>query len=387
MKTVIISDTHLGMTGEDGSGYYSLLSSGLNVSQDIKDLVNFKTNSFVKTITDFAAGEDITLVGCGDVLDLAMSQINPAMCDLARLLEKLPMISNFYYIVGNHDHHVWTLRSELYSIVRHLSAGRMPKEGSIFEPTAPSGEPFLLFTKMLSTYLKRPLTVSIAYPTLQMSFPCGQILITHGHLFGDIYTKVSNVLRPYITGTTTLHADTVVNAPIIEFIYWLIGETGDKMGASGGLSSIIYSDIQKGKSSLVNSLIERAVDVLLSDGIIKGIPNSWERWLTKKILKNLVAKSIPHVDNISSSDRHKDTSSAKESVNNWLTNVVKDDNFNVFVSGHTHVSYDFETNINGKKIRCLNPGGWEIEPVVKGSFEADSNIILIDDKEIRLVKI
>jgi hypothetical protein len=383
-KTVIVSDLHLGMTGVDGSGFWSVLSAGNGALDEIRRIQSAKMDAFVKAVEDFSGGEPIVLIGVGDILDLAMSHMRTCLDDLVALLKRLPMVSEFKFIVGNHDHTIWRMWSELRNLVYPMLFGNEPFAGSFFEPTSPDGDGFEPLTKLLTAKLGRVFPVKAAYPILKMDSPEGPMVLHHGHLFGDLYTLVSDVLAPYLKGVSTLHAQTVVNAPTTEFIDWLIGEMGDRMGDEGGLAGTIFSDMQKGKSSSVNALLDQAVDVLLPDGIIKGIPDSWERWIAKKVAKKLVDGTLPHVNIIVSPDRHADKSATRAGAAKWMADVLQDKDVKVFVSGHTHLSDDFEADVGGNKVRCLNPGGWQVEPMYPN---ADTKMILVDDKGIRLVEI
>lgn len=382
-KTVIISDTHLGMDGADGSGYYSLLSLGANATDDIKKAIAEKTDAFVKLMNDFSNGENIILIGCGDILDLAMSHMRPALEDLVALLKKLPMVSEFIYVAGNHDHHIWTMYEERKRLCLPMIYGNLPDSGSIFEPTAPGGEPLDIVSELLYRQLGRIFPVKIAYPILKIDSPEGPAVLMHGHLFGDIYTLVSDVLTPYITDTNRVRAQAIVNASTTEFVDWLIGEMGDGMGVEGGLAGKIFSDMQKGSGSSVNELLSRAVDVLLPNGIVKGIPDSWERWFAKKIAKHFVDGTLPHINKITSADRHQDINITRASTAKWLNDVLVDKDVRVFITGHTHIGDDFEADVGGRKVRCLNPGGWQVEPLY---LTADTRAILID-KDIKIVSI
>lgn len=381
-KFAILSDIHFGQNGTDGSGYVSLLSRPEVAPEEFQAVLTVKQESLAQTLANFAGPDKIVLVGCGDILDLAMSHMRTALEDLVALLRKLPMVGEFVYVVGNHDHHIWAIHSELARSTDRMIAGEMPLPGAVFEPTAPSGMISEPLTRLLSTQLGRPIQVSIAYPILRLDSPDGRMVLMHGHLFGDIYTKISDILRPYIKDPNRLRVDTVVNAPTTEFVDWLIGEFGDGMGADG-LAETVYADIEKGKASSVNALIDRAVDVLLPDGIVKGIPDSWERWLTKKISKRLIAESIPHLNIVVSADRHADKSGTRAAAAKWLADVLADPEAKVFVFGHTHLSDDFQADVAGIKVRCLNPGGWEIEPAFP---TPDSKVVLVG-KAIFLVDV
>jgi hypothetical protein len=88
------------------------------------------------------------------------------------------------------------------------------------------------------------------------------LYVTHGHLFGGIYTWLSQILQERLVRFPPERVAATVNPSLIEFIYWLLGETGEGMGADG-LAETIYTDLQKGNTSTARAFIPDLVGTLV----------------------------------------------------------------------------------------------------------------------------
>jgi len=367
MKYIALSDLHLGQTGKDNTGEISLLSCGADMPE-----ADRKIDSLGSTIRDFAGSSPVSLILVGDVLDLSLAYMETALKDFASLLSKLPVIHNIIYVVGNHDHHIWTMHCEHINVIDRLNKGFLPKSGSIYRRTKLDGEKFSLFEK----FLNNP-NVSIAYPMYCMADK--NLYFTHGHLFGGLYTFISDILEPFLPEGSS-HLDTVatVNISVIEFIYWLLGETGQGMGADG-IMEAIYMDSQKGKKSKLYTALKSAIEVLLPNGIIAGFPDAWEHALAVWVGKHIIDETVKEPKPLSSMDRHKPSEKSRELAIKWTDNTICDSPLKLVV-GHTHVSDYFVKD----KFEMFNLGGWLID---EREPEPDSNILLIDDNKLELKKV
>lgn len=365
MKYVAISDAHLGQDGSDGFGQLSLLSS-CNPYGTI--------DKFSKVISDFAGNSPISLIAVGDVMDLTLSYMEICLTEFTRLLQKLPKFNEIIYVVGNHDHHFWTMHSEYRHITSALAEGKLPRPGSMYRSTNIHGERF----QLLEPLLNGP-TVLLAYPMFRL--PDTSIYFTHGHLFGDLYTFLSDVLAPFAKpGMTKINAAATINVAVIEFIYWLLGETGEGMGADGVMEAI-QTDAQKGKKSLLYQAVESAVDVLLPNGIIKGFPDSWERSIAKWIGRNIINIYVKDPKPLASYDRHMPSENSRKLAQKWIAETINDEKITL-VSGHTHRSDNF--SVPDKQINLINLGGWLIDAEDESP---DTNVLLIDGDKLELRKI
>ena len=90
------------------------------------------------------------------------------------------------------------------------------------------------------------------------------------HLFGGIYTWLSQILQKRLVRFPPERVAATVNLSLIEFIYWLLGETGEGMGADG-LVETIYTDLQKGNTSTARALISDLVGTLVDSVIVNKL--------------------------------------------------------------------------------------------------------------------
>ncbi len=327
------------------------------------------------TISDFAGTSPVSLILVGDVLDLSLAYMETALKDFVGLLNRLPKVHNIIYVVGNHDHHIWTMHCEHNHIIDRLNRGFLPKSGGIYQKTKLEGEKFPLFERLLNNP-----GVSIAYPMYYMANK--NMYFTHGHLFGGLYTFISDALKPFIPeDLSNIDAVATLNIAVIEFIYWLIGETGHGMGADG-IMEAIYMDSQKGKKSKLYTALKSAVEVLLPDGIVKGFPDAWERAIAVWVGRHIIDETVKEPKPLSSLDRHQPSTTSRVRASRWVKNIIQNKEPIKLVCGHTHVS-DQITSDDGS-VEMFNLGGWLID---ESEPEPDSHVLLIDDNTLELKKV
>ena len=348
-KIVAISDAHLGQNGSDGLGARSLLSLGEPAIPKLENIIH-----------KFSEDSEVALIGVGDTLDLSVAYLHDALVDLVNLLKKIPQVTELVLVVGNHDHHLFTSHCEMENHFWPLQQGEIPKKQGIYSPLSPETiSPEL--TGLLSTQLLRPVTVYLAYPTMDCVLGSTRYIFTHGHLFGDIYTLLSDILAPQLEkfAPHTLHSEVLAttNLPIIEFIYWLLGEMGEGLGVDG-LIEAIYIETQKGKKNLVHQLIDQTIDILLPNGVLPVIPDRWERYLIKKAARLLLNQYLkkPAVLTCTSTDRHSSLSDTRDKTEAWNN---KAGYYNILVSGHTNT---LDYWINQADQHHYNLGSWLLEP-------------------------
>lgn len=370
MKIIAISDAHLGQTGKDNTGYFSLLSAKCTDPR-----AKEKREKLVQEVKNFAGDDYLTLVGVGDILDLSFSYIKDALEDLVELIRILP-VDDFVYVVGNHDHFMWTMDCEHRNVVSKLMMGNYPIPGTVYKST--EGH----FSALLENFLVRQLgwttTVILSYPVFY--HPGSNVAFTHGHLFGDMYTYMSEILEPFMEteGAPYREVAATVNMPLIEFIYWLLGETGEGMGAEGVMEAV-YAKIKEGKKSDLFKAIDRGVDVLFPDGLVKGIPDSWERKFVKWICHKIVDHYVKEPKPLSSLDRHMPSEGSRKKAEEWMKRTK--DTTPTLVVGHTHVADDY---IMSPDLRVINLGAWLVEPDMP---DPDTSVLFIDEHGMELKKI
>lgn len=396
-KYVAISDLHLGQNGVDRHGQFSLLSQ---VPESLAQEHAFAKAALTRLrskLADFAGNDRVTLIVTGDLLDLSLASLGEALADLADLLRELPEVEALVWVIGNHDHHVWSTHcEERYLLAKLRDHGRNwpevlrsePNEG-LHRPTSFEGEPLTVFEKPLEVALGRPFELRIAYPAFRMSLTDRtpglleeesrtHFYFTHGHLFGGLFSFLSEILEQRLSHLPKERVAATVNLSIAEFIYWLLGQTGEGMGANG-LMETIYTDLQKGCQSSTTALISKLVDVMAPSGIIDGIPNSLERKALKELLV-LFLKQVTAAENnpSKSAERYLTREKSRRFAEKWAiesANLLRYDRVH-FVYGHTHVADQFE--ILGPSIQAYNLGSWLVEP---GCPPPCAQLLCIEDAE------
>jgi UDP-2,3-diacylglucosamine pyrophosphatase LpxH len=365
-KIVAISDLHLGQSGVDGLGQYSLLSS--RVAQNL-------VRPLVQSVARFADNDPVTLVVAGDFLDLAIAYAEDALADLHVLLGAFVGVVRFeeiVHVVGNHDHHLWSQHSEDKRIFAPLREGRVPSHGdaprakAAYQVTPPSGESFGLLQPLVDRIFGSvgP-KITIAYPSYvrQIDRDETQLYVTHGHLFGGLYTELSRLLRDKLAGLPLAQVAATVNQPVIESIFWLLGETGEGIGADG-LVEAIYTDAQRGTLSQVRGLVARLVDQVLPHGVLWRVLGHWERKIVVDAIMTELAKVVlsPRAASSTSADRFADLETTRAALRGWLRDTIGDrlERRTIVLYGHTHVWDEYE--IPDSAICSWNLGTWLVEP-------------------------
>lgn len=370
MKRIVISDTHLGQTGQDGYGQVSLLSA-VPEGHELKDAADAKLAAFASAVRDFSDGDPIALCVNGDLLDLSLSTMRDGLESLAHMLEPLENVRRLEYVIGNHDHHMWMLHSEHRRVIEPLEKGMLP-DPVPYAATSEDGDPTRWLASFLTKRLGRKIECSIAYPALvldwdrrsrQPSDPRDRLYATHGHLFGSLYTFVSRILSPFMEDPDLdPRALAVTNLALTEFIYWLLGETGEGMGVDG-IVEAIYTDMDKGKESNLRKALASAAGVLFPNGIVSWIPDSWERWFLRK-MAGRIAKHLAEGKGqpMTSSARHSSAESNAEEATGWIREFLPREDKGrtrvIFACGHTHVAHRFQV----ENVWVYNTGSWLYEP-------------------------
>jgi UDP-2,3-diacylglucosamine pyrophosphatase LpxH len=372
-KIVAISDPHLGQNGADKLGQYSLLSA--SVSDNL-------VGAFARAVAAFAGSDRYTLLVAGDFLDLSLAYAEDALTDLRGLLEALALTrapDEIVYTIGNHDHHLWSLHSEDKRLLAPLRAGHVPSSlintpaaKAMYQVTPAKGENFTILQPLVdSVYGQGRTKITIAYPSYTRPLDDDAFLyVTHGHLFGGLYTELSNLLAPKLVGLPHDRVAATVNHPLIEFIYWQLGEAGEGLGADG-LVEQIYTDIQKGTLSKVRQIVARLVEQVLPHGVLWRVIGGWERRIVVDLIMAELAKELlsPTTSANASADRFADLETTRAGLLAWLKAVPSMSNRvigshrmdnTIVLYGHTHVRDDWRIPDTG--VHSYNLGTWLVEP-------------------------
>jgi Calcineurin-like phosphoesterase len=363
-KLIAISDLHLGQNGTDGLGQYSLLST--KAPQNL-------VPQLVQSVASFAAGDPITLLVAGDFLDLSIAYAEDALADLQALLSAfvgVVRLDEIVYCVGNHDHHLWSLHSEDKRLLAPLRDGRVPANGdepsakAMYQVTSTEGEPFSLLQPLVNRIFGSPAPgITISYPSYARALTQDTALyVTHGHLFGGLYTELSDLLKRKLSGLPHDSVAAMVNQPIIELIYWLLGETGEGLGADG-LVEEIYTDMQRGTISRVRGLVTRLVAQILPHGVLWRVIGSLERKIVVDAVMDELGKVLlsPPASANASADRYADLETTRAGLRTWMEAIDwPKQQPTIVLYGHTHVWDDYAIPDTG--VHSWNLSTWLVEP-------------------------
>ena len=365
-KIVAISDPHLGQCGADGLGQYSLLSTRSSTN---------RVAAFVDAVASFSAGDPVTLLVAGDLLDLSLAYFGDAVEDLRALLAAIAAaavrIDEVVHVVGNHDQHVWSMHSEERRLLSHLRDGRVPSTGitaadkAAYHVTSRAGESHVLLRPLVEKIFEGspPPKVTIAYPSYERSLTDDVTLyVTHGHLFGGIYTELSSLVGDRLAGLPHDRVAATVNQPLVELVYWLLGETGEGVGADGLVESI-YTDMQRGSISKVRDLVVRLVEQILPHGVLWRVLGSLERRIVVDAVMSVLSKILlsPSTITATSADRFADLQETRDGLRAWLSAIEWPTQAQtVAIYGHTHVWDDWE--VPDTRVHSWNLSTWLVEP-------------------------
>lgn len=375
MKYIVLTDIHLGQNKDDmiKGGQYCLLSHIHPKHDEAYSRSRKAIIDLSRRVKEFAKGGEVELIVTGDFLDLSLAFMKDSMKDLVHMLRALPSVSTVIYVAGNHDHHIWTAHSEHKNSTGMMEKGSLPRGGSVYKDTPEKGEFSPAISNMCTSLLQREIVFRIAYPVFSFEENGELYYFTHGHLFGGLYTAMSDILKGRLTGLDAASAAAIVNAPLIEFIYWSLSQVGNAMGADGFVEQI-YADIQTGKKSNIKKLIGDAVTALTPDGVIPIIPDSVEKWV---VVKSAMAMIGQIQGKKKSNDRHKEKKETRNDLLKWVEDTgLSSTQKTHFFYGHTHVADKW--NVLLTNIMSYNLGSWLVEP---GHEHPSTKIAFIDTRE------
>jgi len=360
-KIVAISDPHLGQSGTDTMGQYSLLST-----RSTRNLVH----EFADAVTRYAGADKVSLVVTGDLLDLSLSFMEDALTDLRALLAALK-IDEIIYPIGNHDIKMWELHCEDKNLLASLRLGNVPSSDpsdatskALYHITPSAGEPFSLLQHLVDQiYGVGKVPIKIAYPSYTIPLPDGGLgYFFHGHLHTKLYTEISDLLQDRLAAFPHDRVAATVNEPMIGLIYWLLGEMGEGLGADG-LVERIYTDLQKGDDSQIKGIVERVVAKVVPGGLIARA----ERALLTSFIMHHIGNVLPSKSG-ASKDRHADVEKTLSELNGWIhavsplkERVLDKAHRTIVVFGHTHTPI-LDYRFPDTSVSAWNLGTWLVEP-------------------------
>ncbi|TGK07736.1 phosphoesterase [Leptospira semungkisensis] len=436
IKYVVISDVHFG-------AYNSLLTYIEEFPDPVRKEDKFKVNSqktspaliellaclkiIVQSVNGASNAPQFILLG--DILELALGDINEASMTFERFLEvaykeKKPVFSDkIIYIPGNHDHHLWETARERQYI--DYIAGLKPNqyiEDAWY--TTKMVDPDFVESHLLTGILRRNSKLKkgkavIAYPNYEIVSKKGDhsVFLSHGNYLENIYALMSTIqrillpeidedkkkpkprpnfwqrllsLNPFQSFTVVPNSKSITvlekeNFAWIDFFWSTLGRSG-KVGKGIGLLYDMLQD-EKAMGKLTSNITSYIFSKIKTNMFLKSILF----WPVSNTLKNIVLKvgqdERGMSDNILSEEVITNLNTYledtiphqwEEEIKNKKRTFPKD---YTFIFGHTHKPFASLSQNIGLRIQdklIFNTGGWVVDTIQIMKSHGGS-ILLIDD--------
>ncbi|MFB5649311.1 metallophosphoesterase [Leptospira wolffii] len=440
IKYVVLSDVHLG-------AYNSLLTYIEEFPDPVKEEDKYKVNpqktspalleliSCIKHIVQTVNGSSKPpqFILLGDVLELALGDINEASMTFERFLEvaykeqKSVFSDSILYIPGNHDHHLWeTARERQYvDYIARLKPNQYIQNAWY---TTKMVDPDFVESDLLTGILRRNRKLKkgeavIAYPNFEIVSKDGSrsVFLSHGNFLENIYALMSTIQRillpeidkdknqekpkrnfwerlldlnpfraavevPNPTSITVLEKE---NFAWIDFFWSTLGRSG-KVGKGIGL---IYDMLQDEKA--VGRLASNVTSYLLRKLDTFFLLKYFLQWAIGRTLKKVVLKvgqaERGMSDTVLSDEviRNLDTYLAETIPHQWEEETRrtkrKFPQDYAFIFGHTHKPFVSVSQGLGLKIQdklIFNTGGWVVDTIQTMKSHGGAVLFIDDDAHV-----
>jgi hypothetical protein len=404
---VCLSDMHL---GQDNSLLTNLIAANAILDHSSASPVMKALCDALRELIERAnAGSGVkpVLILNGDILELALADVNDAAMVFSRFIECImpkdnEIFSEIIYIPGNHDHHLWELARETQYVeyLKQIKVNdKLPAPWHTTSLFMDGKDP--LSSYFLNGLVRRyghldKFSVKMAYPNLGLFDPNKQryVIFHHGHYIERIYklmTEVMSLIFPGRDEPLEIWDIEKENFAWIDFFWSTMGRSG----GAGTKVEVIYEalPVEKARNRLISNLCGSLADKYDLPGL--------GDWMEEKILTviltalaNYFAKRERRViDEPLSKD-------AREGLGEYLggplyrqllislkkyqgqsdkkASVIPNDI--TFVFGHTHKPYQDDDDFDGYPgwVDVYNTGGWVVESVQRQPIMGAS-VVLFDE--------
>ncbi|HEY7020292.1 MAG TPA: hypothetical protein VH349_04190 [Ktedonobacterales bacterium] len=343
------------------------------------------------------APEKPTLILNGDILELALTDVNKAAMVFERFIELIfprdgeaLFQKDILYIPGNHDHHVWesARETEYLRRIESLQPGdAIDAPHHTTKMISPSlvREPFL--TGLLRVYPHlRDATVNIAYPNYALLSQDGRkcVIFSHGHYIESIYslmTILNTVVFPGRKRPTVIAEVEAENFAWIDFLWSTLGRSGDVGQNMGLLYAKMQDNQQIGKltSNIVSALLARANQ----SRPLKAVEAYHLEWIVRSMFDKIRPLEKQQTTHLLGDDA---TRGLQWFVQDVLLEQLTGENNQVippdisFLFGHTHKPFQQVMSFSGYPIplKVYNNGGWVVDTVNVSPLHGAA-VLLIDE--------
>jgi len=405
IRYVCLSDLHLGeedglLTNIDGEGRLDFSSP----APVLKELAG-RLEGLIEAIN---GGEAPTLVLCGDVLEMALAEVNEALLAFGQLMALVlgggrELFREVIYVPGNHDHHVWEMARE----AQYRQYFERLSESERLEPPWNTTKVFMDFggrDRLVSAFLTAAARkfggaegtrseVLVAYPNFGVWERGGgadrAVIFHHGHYVERLYMAAS-IAASYVLPGYELPKDVYElekeNFAWIDF-FW------SSMGRSAPGVETVYeslgSEERWGKlvDQLARSVAERHRFPRWCPGFLRErLLRAWFRcWARRYLGKGTERQRKAETGEIPLSPE------AQLGLEHYLGCFVKRQieveegelpGAMTFVFGHTHKPFVKVWKVAefGRPVAVCNTGGWVVESVEV--VEARGGTVLLLDERL-----
>ncbi|TGL63761.1 metallophosphoesterase [Leptospira sarikeiensis] len=440
IKYIVISDIHLG-------AYNSLLTYIEEFPDPVKESDKFKVNpqktspalaelvNCIKHIVQSVNGSSKApqFILLGDVLELALGDINEASMTFERFLEvtyketKHIFSDSILYIPGNHDHHLWeTAREKQY--MDYIASLKPNQYINQTWHTTKMIDPDFIQSDLLTGILRRNKKLKkaeavIAYPNYEIASKNKKrsVFLTHGHFLENIYSLMSTVqrvllpeidedkdkpkpslsiwakmgnyipFRPHkeVPNPTSIYTLERENFAWIDFFWSTLGRSG-KVGTGIGLIYDMLQDEKAVKRLAANvssytlrnlnifyplkKLFYYALTSVLTKIVVKV--GQAERGMSDAVLSEEVVHNMnSYLEQTLPQQWDAETKKSKRAFPSDYT----------FIFGHTHKPFAVESQDLGLKIsdkQIFNTGGWVVDTIQPMKSHGGSVIFIDEDANV-----
>jgi hypothetical protein len=395
IRYVCLSDLHL---GADNSILTAIKPGGTETDPSRPSAVLSQfARCLRELLTRNEAPEKPTLILNGDILELALTDVNKAAMVFQRFVElafprdgEALFQTDILYIPGNHDHHVWESARET-RYLRYID-GLQPGD-AIDAPTHTTRmispglvrEPFL--TSLLQVYPHlRDATVNIAYPNYALLSQDGQkcVIVSHGHYIESIYslmTFLNTVVFPNRKRPTAIADIEAENFAWIDFLWSTLGRSGDVGQNIGLLYAKLQDNQEVGKltSNIVSAWLARSAQLRP----LKAVEAYQLEWVVRSMFDRIRPLEKQQTQHLLSDDAMRGLQWFVQDV--LLEQLTSENNQVIppdinFLFGHTHKPFQRLMNFSGypTPLKVYNNGGWVVDTVNVSPLHGAA-VLLIDD--------
>jgi len=395
IRYVCLSDLHL---GADNSILTAITPGSIETDTSRPSAVLSQLALCLRELLAHNDGaEKPTLILNGDILEMALTDVNKAAMVFQRFIElvfppdgEALFEKDILYIPGNHDHHIWesARETEYLQTISSLQPGdaiEAPTHTTSMFSSDLAREPFL--TSLFHVYPHlQDVTVKIAYPNYALLSQDGQksVIISHGHYIESIYslmTTLNTLVFPDRKRPTIIRELEAENFAWIDFLWSTVGRSGDVGQHVGLVYAKLQDNQQVGKltTNVITGWIAHNKRLRPLDVIEAG-----ELELAMNFLFNkLRPLEKQRVEQTLSAD-------ALHGLQWFMQDVVLEQLLSenaqtippeiAFLFGHTHKPFQQEMSFTGYStpLKVYNSGGWVVD-TIKISPLHGAAVLLVDE--------